>query len=287
MRSPNYRGRIAPSPTGYLHVGHALTFWQAQERARLKSGVMILRIEDLDPQRCRPQFREAAIEDLAWFGLEWNEGPDLGGPFGPYQQSERRSRYLDVWRKLFRAGLIYPCRCSRKDVLEAAVGPHDEDEEPIYPGTCRPKGDASEADRSSVSAAADPAGVHWRFKIRNCEAVEFRDGRLGEQKAIAGKDFGDFVVWRKDDVPAYQLAVVVDDAAMNVTEVVRGEDLLTSTYRQLLLYRALGKVPPQFFHAPLVRDQSGKRLAKRHGSLSLRELRAAGVTPEEIRRRFS
>jgi len=286
MNPSTYRGRIAPSPTGYLHVGHALTFCQAQERARLNNGVLILRIEDLDPQRCRPEFREAVIEDLAWFGLEWTEGPDVGGPFAPYSQSERRSLYVDAWRNLARAGFIYPCRCSRKDVLQAAVAPHEEEEEPIYPGTCRPPADSSDPDQSSVSPTTDPAGVHWRFKIPKYELLEFQDGRLGEQKAVAGEDFGDFVVWRKDDVPAYQLAVVVDDAAMNVTEVVRGEDLLTSTYRQLLLYRALGKRPPQFFHAPLVRDESGNRLAKRHAVLSLRELRSAGVTPEQIRARF-
>jgi glutamyl-tRNA synthetase len=277
-----YRGRIAPSPTGFLHVGHALTFWQAQERARTADGTMILRVEDLDVQRCRSEFCDAVIEDLTWFGLKWNEGPDAGGPFNPYLQSERRSYYLDAWRKLLRAGRIYPCCCSRKDVLQAAVAPHDEDEEPIYPGTCRPRDDSP----GSWSNKAEPAGVHWRFRVPDGVELKFHDERLGEQKAVAGRDFGDFVVWRKDDVPAYQLAVVSDDAAMGITEVVRGEDLLTSTFRQLLLYRALGKEPPKFFHAPLVRDESGKRLAKRHASLSLRELRAAGVTPGEIRSRF-
>ena len=281
----SYRGRIAPSPTGYLHVGHALTFWQAKQRARANSGALILRIEDLDPQRCRPEFRDAMIEDLAWFGLQWDEGPDVGGPFRPYRQSERRALYLDAWRKLLAAGLIYSCRCSRKDVLQAAIAPHDEDEEPIYPGTCRP-GARSPVDQTSTKGTTEPAGVHWRFKVQDGEELHFCDGRLGDRTAIAGKDFGDFVVWRKDDVPSYQLAVVVDDAAMEITEVVRGEDLLTSTFRQLLLYRALSKEPPQFFHSPLVRDESGKRLAKRHASLSLRELRAAGVTPDQIRERF-
>jgi glutamyl/glutaminyl-tRNA synthetase len=277
-----YRGRIAPSPTGYLHVGHAMTFWRAQERARASSGVMILRIEDLDPQRCRPEFGEAILDDLSWFGIEWQEGPDVGGPHAPYRQSERRSLYLEGWRKLQQDSLVYPCCCSRKDIQQAGVAPHDEDEEPIYPGTCRPQ-----ASRANSDLPDEPRGVHWRFRVPDGEELHFFDEQLGDQIAIAGRDFGDFVVWRKDDVPAYQLAVTMDDAAMQIAEVVRGEDLLLSTFRQLLLYRALGKAPPRFFHTPLIRDESGKRLAKRHASLSLRELRAAGMSADEIRKRFA
>jgi glutamyl-tRNA synthetase len=168
--------------------------------------------------------------------------------------------------------------------MQSAVAPHDEDEEPIYQGTCRLPVSAESAQPNRE--ASDPGGVHWRFRVPDGEELRFCDGRLGQQSAVAGKDFGDFVVWRKDDVPAYQLAVVVDDIAMGITEVVRGEDLLTSTYRQLLLYRALGKEAPRFHHTRLIADESGKRLAKRHASLSLRALCAAGVTPEEIRRRF-
>jgi glutamyl/glutaminyl-tRNA synthetase len=276
-----YRGRIAPSPTGYLHLGHALTFWRAQERARDAGGALIMRIEDLDPQRCREGFRDGIVEDLKWFGLEWTEGPDIGGRFAPYRQSERRAFYAAAWQRLFNAGHIYPCSCSRKDVLEAAIAPHDENEEPIYPGTCRPR------DRRASVAAATTSGVHWRFRVPDGEKLRFLDLRLGEQTAIAGKDFGDFVVWRKDDVPAYHLAVTVDDAAMGITEVVRGEDLLRSTFRHLLLYRALGEKLPRFYHAPLITDESGKRLAKREGSLSLRALRVAGVKPVEIRSRFT
>lgn len=276
-----YRGRIAPSPTGFLHAGHAATFWCAQERARANSGALILRIEDLDLDRSRPEFRDAIIPDLKWFGLNWDEGPDMGGRAGPYQQSARREFYFAAWKKLRDAGAIYPCRCSRKDVLQAAVAPHDEDEEPIYPGTCRPGGDCED-----LAIRSHPGGVHWRFHVPDGEQLHFVDERLGEQSATAGKRFGDFVIWRKDDVPAYQLAVVVDDAAMNISEVVRGQDLLTSTFRQLLLYRALGLKPPRFYHAPLVLDESGYRLAKRHASLSLRALREAGVAPEEIRKRY-
>jgi glutamyl-queuosine tRNA(Asp) synthetase len=275
-----YRGRIAPSPTGYLHVGHAITFWRAQERARAAGGSLILRIEDLDSQRCAPEFREAIIQDLKWFGLDWDEGPDVGGPNKPYFQSERFALYRDAWQRLRKADLIYPCVCSRKDVLDAAIAPHDENDEPIYPGTCRP------ADEHLLPEPAEPGGAHWRFRVPDGEMLRFVDSRVGEQTAIAGKDFGDFIIWRKDNVPAYQLAVAVDDAAMGVTEVVRGEDLLKSTFRQLLIYRALGAEPPEFRHAPLIMDESGKRLAKRDASLSLRSLRDTGATPEEIRARF-
>lgn len=253
-----------------------MTFWRAQERTRERSGSLVLRIEDLDPDRCRRDFCEAMFDDLQWFGLQWNEGPDVGGKFGPYRQSERREYYLDAWEKLRRGGFIYPCTCSRRDVLSAAGAPHSEKDEPIYPGTCRP-GDGA------VATATTPSGINWRFRVPDGTRLSFVDQSLGEQSAIAGKDFGDFIVWRKDDVPAYQLAVVVDDAAMQITEVVRGADLITSTFRQLLLYRALGLEPPQFYHAALILDSLGNRLAKRHASLTLRALRAAGANPELLR----
>jgi glutamyl-tRNA synthetase len=268
----SYRGRLAPSPTGYLHAGHALTFWRAQERCRERDGTLILRIEDLDRDRCRPEFREAIFEDLSWFGLRWEEGP--------FRQSDRRDLYLGAWRKLRERGLIYPCSCSRRDVLSAAGAPHAEDEEPLYPGTCRPVG-------LTIPAVADPAGATWRFRVPAGEELSFIDRCAGPQRALAGTEFGDFVIWRKDDVAAYQLAVVVDDAAMRITEVVRGADLLRSTFRQLLLYRALELPAPEFCHLPLVTDSLGKRLAKRDDARSLRTLRVASLTPEEIRRRFA
>jgi len=277
-----YRGRIATGYFGFLHIGHAVTFWHAQERARAAGGKLILRIEDLDRDRCRREFADAIIEDLHWFGLDWNEGPDIGGPFAPYVQSQRRSRYLEAWRKLRLRDFIYPCKCSRKDVAQASLAPHDENEEPIYPGTCRPRPRRSLAFRAEVVAAAT---AHWRFRVPDGERIEFVDERVGRQAAVAGRDFGDFIVWRRDDVPAYQLTAVVDDAAMRINEVVRGEDLLVSTFRQLLLYRALDLMPPRFFHAPLVVDESGKRLAKRHGSLSLRALRERSFAAEELRAR--
>ncbi len=272
----SYRGRIAPSPTGYLHVGHAITFWQAQERSRAAGGELVLRIEDLDPDRCRPEFRDAIAEDLQWFGVSWDEGPDVGGPHAPYVQSERTELYRSVWEQLRAGGYIYPCRCSRRDVLAAAGAPHGETDEPLYPGTCRPRA-------GTVSAATEPAGANWRFRVPDGETLRFADGELGEQSGTAGEHFGDFVVWRRDDVPAYQLAVVADDAGMGITEVVRGADLLVSTFRQLLLYRALALDAPAFYHTRLLTDATGRRLAKRDAALSLRALRLAGKTPEELR----
>ena len=268
-----YRGRLAPSPTGLLHMGHARTFWTAFERARERRGTLVFRNEDLDPYRSKAEFTGAMFEDLRWLGIEWQEGPDVGGEFGPYAQSERRQFYLRAWRELVDGGFVYPCTCSRKDLAMAAQAPHDADDEPIYPGTCRGKTLKAEA----------PAGVNWRFRVPDGEAIEFEDLRMGRQRYVAGKDFGDFVVWRRDDVPAYQLAVVVDDAAMNITEVVRGEDLLRSTARQILLARALGVAIPEYYHCPLVTDETGTRLAKRHDAMSLRGLRSAGRNPREVR----
>jgi len=329
-KSSSYRGRLAPSPTGYLHMGHARTFWVAWQRARAAHGKLIFRNEDLDYQRCKPEFVKAMYEDLRWLGLDWDEGPDssfqsghsgepghldLGGTVGdvashgsrvnhggvdrgdsgPYSQSERRSFYLDAWRKLRDSGLIYPCTCSRKDLERALSAPHEEprntcgtaalagvpaaDDELPYPGACRDK----------IGAARDyesPAGVSWRFKVPDNETISFDDGYFGRQEFVAARDFADFLLWRRDDIPAYQLAVVVDDAAMQITEVVRGADLLKSTARQLLLIRALGYSTPACFHCPLLRDEKNVRLAKRHDALSLWKLREQGVTAEELRKRF-
>ena len=279
-----YRGRLAPSPTGYLHLGHARTFWTAYERAVAHSGTLILRNEDLDRARCRAEFVRAMLEDLAWLGITWQEGPDVGGHLGPYNQSQRHSLYEAAFQKLKSGGFLYPCSCSRQDVLRALGAPHAAEDEPIYPGMCRPK-ETAEAARLILTAERAGPGklINWRFRISDGEPVSFVDGRCGPQTFIGGKDFGDFVVWRHDQIPSYQLAVVVDDAAMGVTEVVRGTDLLRSTARQLLLYRALGLPSPEFYHCPLVTDRQGLRLAKRHESLSLRQLRAAGRSPEVVR----
>ena len=293
-----YRGRLAPSPTGYLHLGHARTFWTAQERAQACGGILVLRNEDLDASRCKPEFVSVMSEDLKWFGFEWQEGPDCGGPFGPYSQSLRRSSYQAAWRKLVDDGFIYPCTCSRKDVLRALQAPHQGEEEPVYPGTCRAAKSPESQDLSCELAG--PAmqkpqpetrntrpQANWRFRVPDGETISFPDGHYGPQHFVAGKDFGDFIVWRHDEVPAYQLAVVVDDAAMRITEVVRGADLLLSTARQILVYRALKLEPPSFYHCPLLSDDSGVRLAKRHGALSLRALRKRGATPVELRRSWN
>lgn len=273
--SSTYRGRLAPSPTGLLHLGHGRTFWIAYHRTLQKHGKLVFRNEDLDPQRSRSDFAEAMLEDLRWLGVVWQEGPDLGGPFAPYQQSQRRAFYLEGWRKLRDGGFLYPCTCSRKELSQAAAAPHDADDESIYPGRCRHKAVAAcDYDR--------PAGVNWRFRVPDGETIRFDDLRQGPLAYIAGKDFGDFLVWRRDDVPAYQLAVVTDDAVMEITEVVRGADLLKSTARQLLLMRALKIPPPCYYHAELLRDENEIRLAKRHDALSLRALRERGYKPEQV-----
>ena len=249
----------------------------AAERAKQAGGTLIFRNEDLDPDRCRPEFADAMLEDLRWLGIEWQEGPDCGGNFGPYSQSQRRGQYLDIWKRLRDGGCIYPCTCSRKDLAQSAVAPNHSDDEPIYPGTCRGRIDARDFET--------PTGVNWRFRVPDGEVVSFSDQNLGPQTYVAGQDFGDFIVWRRDDVPAYQLAVVADDRAMGITEVVRGADLLKSTARQLLLYRALGWNSPAFYHCELVRDEGGNRLAKRHDALSIRALRKRGCSPAEVRAR--
>lgn len=277
---PSYRGRIAPSPTGFLHLGHARTFWIAYQRARAASGKLIFRNEDLDVHRCKPQFVNAMYEDLRWLGLDWHEGPDTGGPFGPYLQSRRREFYLAAWHKLRDGGFIYPCTCSRKDLERALQAPHEEDDEAPYPGTCREK-------ILTASNWQSPAGVSWRFKVPDRRAVFFDDRYCGRQEFVAGRDFADFLVWRRDDVPSYQLAVVVDDVAMQITEVVRGEDLLKSTARQLLLLEALGCPAPDYFHCSLLRDKNNQRLAKRHDALSLHTLREQGVNPRQLREKFA
>ncbi len=234
--------------------------------------MLILRNDDLDGARCRPEFVAAMFADLRWFGLRWSEGPDVGGPQAPYDQSQRMPHYGAAFERLRAGGFIYPCTCSRQDVLRALTAPHQGEEEPVYPGTC-----------GHASPERSRDGVNWRFRVPAGETISFLDGAGGPQSETAGRDFGDFLVWRKDDFPSYQLACTVDDAAMGITEVVRGADLIASTFRQLLLYRALRWATPAFFHCPLVNDEHGQRLAKRHDALSLRALRAQGRTPENLR----
>ncbi len=264
-----YRGRLAPTPSGLLHAGHARTFYTAWQRAREAAGTLVMRMDDLDADRCRPEYAEAALHDLRWLGLEWQEGPDCGGPFAPYCQSERMKHYVSAFEQLRAGDFVYPCRCSRKE-LSALHAPHEGEEEPVYPGICL------------RSPPAPFERVQWRFRTTPGEAVEFTDLHFGPQRFVAGSDFGDFVVWRTCGMPSYQLAVVADDADMGITEVVRGADLLLSTARQLLLYRALSLPVPQFYHCDLVRGENGVRLAKRCNALSLRSLREQGCQPHQL-----
>lgn len=258
-----YRGRLAPTPSGLLHLGHAQTFWIAHQRCRKQGGRLVLRQEDLDSARCNGEFAQAAEDDLHWLGLDWDEGP--------YYQSQRIPLYEQHFERLKASGHVYPCSCSRKEVQESQRAPNLGDEEPLYGGACR-LGMLHEEVRA------------WRFRVPP-EPVTFTDLAEGPQSFLGQRDFGDFVVWRPQAGPSYQLAVVVDDALMAITEVVRGLDLLLSTARQLLLYRALGYDAPQFYHCPLVKDQQGVRLAKRHDALALRALRERGENPPRFTER--
>jgi glutamyl-tRNA synthetase len=269
-----YRGRLAPSPTGLLHLGHAATFWQAFLRARDHKGKLLLRIEDLDRDRSKPHFTEAILEDLTWLGISWHP-PIL-------HQSQRLPLYRQALDQLLITGQIYPCHCSRKDLTATVNAPHeDADDESVYPGTCRPPGNTLQTHSPNTN---------YRFRVPHGERIAFADKNLGPQSFTAGKDFGDFLVWRKalsqhpDDagLPSYQLACVVDDAGTNITEVVRGRDLLKSTARQILLQRALGVPTPAYYHANLLTDAHGIRLAKRHDALAIRTLRGQGLTPSEV-----
>lgn len=269
-----YRGRLAPSPTGYLHLGHARTFWIAAQRARAAGGRLFLRNDDLDASRCRPEFVDAMQEDLHWLGLNW-DGPMI-------VQSERIDRYRSALARLHAGGWIFPCTRSRRDVLEAAGAPHEGgfDDEPVYPRAFRPP------PGTPLPPLENPLAVNWRFRVPDDVTLRFVDAACGEQRAVSGRDFGDFLVWRKDDLPSYQLATVVDDIEFGITEVVRGADLIRSTFRQRLLFQAFGRVAPAFFHAPLLCDEKGVRLAKRHDALALRTLRAQGMTPAAVRKLF-
>lgn len=267
------RGRFAPTPSGELHLGNARTALLAWLHARAVSGRFVLRVDDLDPGRSRDVLRDAQLTDLRWLGLDWDEGPDVGGPGGPYMQSLRGELYEAALRRLAERGLLYTCYCSRREILAASSAPHQDDEEgPPYPGTC------SSGERRPIASGAAGAA---RFRVPRT-SVSFLDELAGERTFRPAAEVGDFVVRRKDGVASYQLATVVDDAAMGITHVVRGADLLPSTARQILLYEALDLQPPVWIHVPLLLGGDGERLSKRHGAVSLREHREAGVTPARL-----
>ena len=270
------RGRFAPSPTGPLHLGNARTALLSWLAARAARGADRMRGEDRDGPRVRPGMEARILGELRWLGLDWDEGPDVGGPAGPYRQSERRDAYARALDRLRADGRVYPCFCSRSEIAAASQAPHEpSDEGPRYPGTCAGLSAGEAARRAALRAPA------WRLRVPP-GSVAFDDGVHGTCAFDVAATVGDFVVARADGVPAYQLAVALDDAAMGVTDVVRGDDLLPSTARQLLVYAALGLPPPRFAHVPLVVGEDGERLAKRHGALSLGELRERGADPRAV-----
>jgi glutamyl-tRNA synthetase len=265
---PKPVGRLAPSPSGRLHLGHARTFVLAWAHLRSRGGRVVLRLEDLDQARCRPEYRESVLRDLSWLGLDW-DGPVV-------TQSERIQELREAADQLWRSGAAYGCVCTRADLKHAASAPQRGSEELRYAGTCRAR--QSQITSAPGSHAGD---VALRFRVPEGQ-ISFEDGIAGLSSYDVGADVGDFVILNRLRVPAYQLAVVVDDAYQGVTEVFRGDDLLSSTPRQLLLQRALGLTSPAWFHVPLVVDESGRRLAKRADDLSLEALREAGVDPRAI-----
>lgn len=266
------RGRLAPSPTGLLHLGNAWAFLLAWLAARAANGNVVLRMEDIDPDRSRAEYAAMILEDLRWLGLDWEEGPDVGGPCAPYVQQQRLPLYETALARLNSEGMIYPCYCTRKELRSLAGAPHAGDVGAPYSGACRnlsPEEQARRAERRS------PA---WRLRCPD-DPIAFEDAVYGPQRMTPAQWGGDFALRRSDGIIAYQLAVVVDDAAMRVTQVVRGQDILSSTPRQILLHRLLGTPVPHYIHIPLLLDENGERLAKRHKSLALRHLRDSGMEP--------
>jgi glutamyl-tRNA synthetase len=326
------RGRLAPSPTGALHLGNARSFLIAWLSIRSRKGTLLLRMEDLDHPKVKPQAAMQALDDLRWLGLDWDEGPDIGGPCAPYVQSARTDRYAAALAQLQAQGLVYPCVCSRKDVEAGQSAPHAGEDGLAYDGACRRRF----ATYAEAAAMLPPGRLPaWRFAVTVCAAtsnqskrtdteaaeenrvhrgesvllrpdcrpqsdislcsrfssvasvslpavVVFEDGFAGLQRENVAATVGDFVIARHPQGAGYMLAVVVDDAAMGVTEVLRGDDLLPATHRQLLLYRALGLTPPRFIHVPLVVAPDGRRLAKRHGDTRIATLRQRGLRPSQV-----
>ncbi len=265
-------GRFAPSPSGRIHLGNILCALLVWLSARQKGGRVVLRIEDLDTARCPRRYADQMEDDLRWLGLDWDEGPVVGGPNGPYDQSRRTAIYQAALEKLEEKGLVYPCFCTRAE-LHAASAPHREDGQVIYAGTCRNLTPEEAAERAKTRAPA------LRLRVPD-EVRSFTDGHMGLYAENLARDCGDFLLRRSDGMFAYQLAVVVDDGAMGVTEVVRGADLLDSTPRQLYLYELLGLTPPEFYHFPLLLSADGHRLSKRNADAGLDVLRDCSTAAE-------
>ena len=252
---PYYRGRIAPSPTGWLHDGNIATFKLAFQRSKERGGSLILRNEDIDRERCNPRFWKIIEKQLDNLGIDFQESPTIGGSFYPYQQSHCFSFYKEAISTLNTLGLVYPCVCSRREISNYRPKVLGSNEEIIFPSSFRPQ---------SRRGFALNWNVNWRFRVPDSTSINFIDRAVGETNWLTGKDFGDFLVWRKEGTPSYELAVVVDDARMKISEVVRGADLLCSTARQILLYQALEYKIPAFYHCPIIKDQLGRKLSKRH-----------------------
>ncbi len=268
-------GRFAPSPTGPLHLGSALAALAAWASARSVNGRFILRVEDLDGPRTVPGATDAQLAALCWLGLDWDEGPDVGGPSAPYVQSERGALYDAALARLAANGRLFPCRRSRRDLAALASAPHGADGLPPYPRAWRP------VSLPPGWFEPPPADAALRFVVADGETV-WTDRIRGLQRETVVSTVGDVVLKRRDGLYAYQLAVVVDDLAMGVTEVVRGADLLASTARQIQLIEALGGTRPTYAHVPLVVAPDGQKLSKRDGALSLDALADAGVAPDAV-----
>ena len=255
----SYRGRIAPTPSGYLHEGHASTFKTAWRRARERDGCVIYRNDDLDKMRCSEEFSRAAMDDLQRLKINWDEGPDCGGKYGPYNQSERADKYVSTLLKLANNGLVYPCAKSRKEIqsfeIKAKVG-----NEYLFPQELRPSEKKFTNDQVFLN-------TNWRFRTQWSEKVSFVDGRKGEQTFEEGKDFSDFLVWRKDGFASYELATVIDDHLMEISEIVRGMDLLVSSARQCLLFDSLKWSRPDFYHCELLLTNEGNKMSKSERNL--------------------
>jgi glutamyl-tRNA synthetase len=268
------RGRYAPSPSGALHLGNASTALLAWLSIRSRGGALVMRVEDLDRARTRPEAVRGNLDELRWLGLDWDEGPDVGGAFGPYLQSEREGRYREALDRLESSGAVFECYLTRRDLRDLASAPHGGG--PVY-------GERERRANASVRADKIALGKAPSLRLRSATgSVAFDDLVVGRQVVDADTDLGDIVLRRADGAWAYQLAVVVDDIAMGITEVLRGDDLLASTHAQLQLYAALGAHPPRFAHVPLLLGADGRRMAKRNGSLTLASLRSAGVTPDRV-----